>query len=460
MAKKIDKSSVKEVTNSLSGLCTQIGMFNQGNGIGGFGNSGTPVSQASTLFANTRWYLISNFRQLLAEVYVEHGIVQTLVDQPVDDAFRTGFDIKTEHLDAGEIEQLELYMQKNKVIEAVMQGSKWARLFGGGGVMVITEQDPKTPFKADQLKEGSKIEFRPFDLWEMYDTRVNAMGDVSLQEQEFYDYYGVKVHASRVFPIKGKEAPSYVRPRLRGWGMSELERLVRSLNQYMKNQDVIFELLDEAKVDVYKIKGFNASLLDSDGTDSVAKRVQMANLLKNFLNALTMDSEDEYEQKEIHFAGLGEMLTQIRQGVAADLKMPITKLFGISAAGFNSGEDDIENYNSMIEGEVRAKVKFIVVDMVQICCQQLFGIVPDDLKIIFRPLRILSAKEEEEVKTQQFNRLMSSWQSGLIPAKVTKEGINKGSLLPVEIPEDDDVSPPIQTGGDFLTPTGEKKVAP
>ena len=31
-----------------------------------------------------------------------------------------------------------------------------------------------------------------------------------------------------------------------------------------------------------------------------------------------------------------------------NLKMPITKLFGISAAGFSSGEDDIENYNSMI----------------------------------------------------------------------------------------------------------------
>lgn len=148
-----------------------------------------------------------------------------------------------------------------------------------------------------------------------------------------------------------------MRNRFRGWGMSELEKLMRSLNQYLKNQDLIFELLDEAKIDVYKIKGFNAALLNSAGTQNVAKRIQSANMIKNYQSALTMDLEDEYEQKQITFTGLAEMLVQIRQGIAADLKMPVTKLFGISAAGFNSGEDDIENYNAMIEGEIRSRLK-------------------------------------------------------------------------------------------------------
>jgi len=66
-----------------------------------------------------------------------------------------------------------------------------------------------------------------------------------------------------------------------------------------------------------------------------------------------MDMKDDYEQKQITFTGLSDVLSQIRYGIAADVKMPMAKLFGMSASGFNSGEDDIENYNAMIESSVR-----------------------------------------------------------------------------------------------------------
>lgn len=454
MAKKIEKGKdeLTTVNNSLTGLCdslTQQSMF-----------AGSQISQTDTLYINNRWYLLSNYRQLLSQLYVEHGLVQTLVDQPVDDAFRAGFEIKTNQLDADEIEQLLIYCERHRVIDAIMQANKWGRLFGGGAILIITEQDPKTPLKIKRIDEKSKIEFRAVDMWELYNSEQNVEGDITvggalgMGDAEYYDYYGHKIHHTRVFRIKGKAPPSFVRPRLRGWGMSELERLVRSINQYMKNQDVVFDLLDEAKVDVYKIKGFTASLLNAVGTAQVSKRIQAANLIKDYNNALVMDTDDDYEQKQITFTGLADVLTQIRQGVAADLKMPVTKLFGISAAGFNSGEDDIENYNSMIEGEIRSKVKFIVVDVLQIISQKLFGMMPDDLMISFNPLRILNAKEEEEVKNHQFNRTMSAWQSGAIPIEEFKAAINKDSLLPIEIDETIDALPPV--GGDFLTPAGEK----
>jgi phage-related protein (TIGR01555 family) len=231
--------------------------------------------------------------------------------------------------------------------------------------------------------------------------------------------------------------------------MSEMERLIRSINSYLKNQDVVFELLDEAKIDVYKMNGFNNALLNADGTRMIAQRVQGANQVKNFQHALVMDKDDEYEQKQIAFSGLGDILTQIRQGVAADVKMPMTKLFGTSAAGFSSGEDDIENYNSMIKNQVQAKTKHLIVQMLQICSQIKFGFMPDDLKIEWKSLRILGADEEEKVKDSQFNRVMSAYQSGLIPAEEAKKSINKGSLLPVEIDVDIPASEPI--AGDFAT---------
>ena len=415
----------------------------------------TQVSQVDTLFINQRWYLISNYRQLLSQLYTEHGLVQTLIDQPVDDGYRSGFDIKTGELDADDIENVHVYLERNQIIQSLTQAIKWARLFGGGAILVLTDQDPTQPLNIKMITKDSPLEFRAVDMWELYNTQLNVMNvpevgkKLGAEMGDFYNYYGMNVHKSRVIRIEGKEPTSFIKPRLRGWGMSEVEKLVRSLNQYMKNQNVIFDLLDEAKIDVYKMDGLNDNLFTADGTKKVTTRIQHANTLKNYNNAITLDAKDDYIQKQINFTGLSDVLIQIRQGIAADLKMPMTKLFGISAAGFNSGEDDIENYNSMIESEVRAKTKYIVADIVCMVCQKLFGIIPDDLQIKFKPLRILSALEEEQVKEKKFNRVMSSFQSGLASAQEAKESINADSLLGVELDPNTEALPPI--GQDFST---------
>lgn len=449
-SKETPSAAEMPLNNSLNDLVSSI----YATGTGAFQTNGVQLSQTDTMFINNRWYLVSNFRQLLSQVYVEHGIIQTLVDQPVDDAFRAGFEIKTSELSADDIEQLLVFVERHRVINTIQQALKWARLYGGGAILIITDQDPATPFNPESIKKDTPLAFKAVDMWELYGTIMNVP-DIQLEneqnikpELEYYDYCGKKVHHSRLYKITGKEAPSFIRPRLRGWGMSELERVVRSINQYMKNQDVVFDLLDEAKVDVFKMKGLNTALLNKDGTNKVASRIQSANMLKNYNNALTMDVEDDYEQKQITFSGLSEVLTQIRQGLAADLKMPMTKLFGISSAGFSSGEDDIENYNSMIEGEIRSKIKYVVVDILSLCCRKLFDLAPSDLIIKFPSLRILKETEEEDVKDKQFQRVLQTYNSGLMEGKEAKEAINKGFLLPVEIDPNIEPNTPLS---DFAT---------
>ena len=442
-----NEKDIRQIHNSFQDL---IGFL----GTGAPGGLGQTLSQTGTLYINLRWYLISNNRQLLSQTYTEHGIVQTLVDQPVDDAFRAGYEIETAQLNPDEIRELEYFAEENRLNMEAGQSVKWGRLYGGGAVIIMNGDDPKRPLRPETLKEGEPFKFRAIDMWELYNSIQNVTADTDLQLDdgvEFFDYYGIKVHRSRVLLIKGKQAPSFIRPRLRGWGMSEIERLIRSINSYLKNQDVVFQLLDEAKVDVYKIKGFNKSLLQKGGTAQIAQRIQGSNQIKNFQNALTMDADDEYEQKQITFSGLGDILTQIRQGVAADVKMPMTKLFGISSAGFSSGEDDIENYNSMIESEVRSKIRFHVVKMLQICCQIKFGFIPDDLKIVWNPMRILNAKEEEEVKDSQLSRVITAFNSGLISDEEAKKAINKDSLIGIRIDDTTPALPPRDQPDDTIT---------
>lgn len=420
-----------------NGLGEAVGYTQQGNPF-------TPqISQSTTIFRNLRWYMVSNMRQMLSQAYVEIGLIQTIVDVPVDDALRGGVIVKSKQLDESEIQELMVSIDRDDDLQKAGEAAKWNRLYGGAGIIVmVDDQDPELPLELDSITDATDLEFRPVDMWELFYDKQNADGyDPSgyYNNVRFYNYYGEKIHASRVMPLKGITAPSFIRPRLRGWGVSIVETLVRSINQYIKATDLSFEVLDEFKLDVYKLKNLVSTLLSPGGEEKVAQRVRIANYQKNYQNAIVMDSEDDYDHKQLSFAGLAEAMSGIRMQVASDLRIPITKLFGISATGFNSGEDDIEVYNSMVESQVRSKLKYHILKMLEIKCQKLFGYIPEDLAIEFKPLRILSAKDEEDIKAKKFERLIQAKAAGEISTLEFRDACNRGGLFDIQLDTSEDV---------------------
>lgn len=441
MSDKIENS--EEVRN---GLGEALGAPNA-VGSGFPFNQGSPwteqISNTTTLFKNLRWYLVSNFRQLLSELYVEIGLVQTIVDIPVDDGLRGGIKISSKQLDEDQIKELQISLDRDDDINTAGQAAKWNRLFGGAGILIMTDQDPETPLDLSLITKDSPLEFRAVDMWELFWDKQNTEGydpEIQTQDFEFYNYYAIQLHKSRVMRLKGLTAPSFIRPRLRGWGFSVVEILVRSINQYLKATDLGFEVLDEFKLDVYKVKNLVNTLLSPNGAVKIKERVQLANWQKNYQNAVVMDSEDDFDHKQLSFAGLAEAMAGIRMQVAADMRFPITKLFGQSVSGGigNNDQNDMENYNSMVESQVRNKLKYDLLRICEIKCQKLFGLVPDDLEIAFEPLRVLTAEQEENVKTAKFNRVLSAKTAGEITTFEFREACNKDKLLEIELDNADD----------------------
>jgi phage-related protein (TIGR01555 family) len=442
ITKQVTNEAAAAMQNGLAdALGGGIGLGGGFNPIGFPGNQNSPfaetISDSDTLFKNMRWYLVSNFRQLLSEAYVEIGLVQTIVDVPVDDGLRGGIEIKSKQLSEEQIEELRLSIDRDDDLTIVGQAAKWNRLFGGAGILILTDQDPEEPLEVEKITADSQLEFRAVDMWELFWDKQNTEGyDPAIQTQdfEFYNYYGEQVHKSRVMRLKGLSAPSFIRPRLRGWGFSVVETLIRSINQYLKATDLTFEVLDEFKVDVYKIKNLVNTLLSPNGAQQIQKRIQLANFQKNYQNALTMDSEDDWDHKQLSFAGMAEVMTQIRMQVASDMRMPMLKLFGTPAQGLNAGdEDSIEVYNSMVESQVRNKLKYDILRVCEIKCQRLFGMIPDDLSVHFKPLRVMSAEQEENVKTQKFSRLIQAKQAGEITLEEFRDSCNKGNLFDITL---------------------------
>lgn len=429
-------------TNDLSGLVDAVAPLGPYNA--------RTISMPYTLGESNAYTPLTLNRILLSYSFMTQGLVQTLVKQPVDDAFRGGIQISSDELSEDELSALTSALKKprrakrskafrrqlnpaaainlgHSDIRVVMDVLNWARLYGGAGLIVNTDQDFRTELDVDKIKQDSPLEFIAADRWELILSQTNIYDDANPTP---FNYYGLPLHRSRVVRVLGVEAPSYIRLRLQGWGMSEIERCIRAINSFVKFENLIFELIDEAKIDVYKILGFNDALLTDDGTANVKRRVDLANRLKNFQNALAMDKEDDYMQKQITWSGLAEIWQQLRMNLSSSLKIPLNKLFGESATGFGGGQDSMENYYSIVE-QVRTDAEPVMYEVIDLRCQQMFGYVPD-YSMAWAPLRIVSGVENEEIKTKKQARTMDLFQQRLITGVEASRILRGEGLLPIE----------------------------
>lgn len=385
-------------------------------------------------------------RPLLDYSYMTQGLVQHAIDLPVDDAFRKGFYLEVPELDADEVKELiaELYRPRSGMkggntnisqvasrtvqplslitsgpsdIDTAIFQIKQVRLFGGGGLIVNTQQDFKEPLDVDAIKKGDQLEFIPADRWELILQNTNVMDTTNPLA---FNYYGMPLHYTRVMKLINKEATSLIRQRLQGWGYSEVEMSIGAINQFVKFENLVFELLDEAKVDYFGIEGFNQLMSTATGSQQAYRRVAMANQAKSVSKCLIADKNDTWSQKTYTFAGLADIWNEVRRNLAAYLKIPMNKLFGESASGFGSGEDSMENYNGLIE-IVRKQSERIILLMAQLRCLTLFGFCPKVITIKWEPMRILDGVEEQQVLNSKQTRIMERFMAGLITAKEATE---------------------------------------
>lgn len=416
LAKKVDLTE-RTMSNSLSGLAQGLSASN------GFGMSN--LTSFDPILQNNQYAPLTLMWTALMYLYTTHGLCQTAIDMPVMDAIRGGLEFYSEgEIDADNLKQIEEYFEENSVLERIGDAFIWARLFGGGALVINTEGDCEDPI-GDEIINGGQIEFYDACRWELTcERRIPKSGR--------YGYYGKQLDASRVITILGKRAPWLIRAQLSDWGMSEIQRANEDFNLFLRTRNVLYEILDEAKVDVYRLKGFREQLASSSGTALTIKRIQATNQIKNFNNALVMDAEDEYTTKQLSFSGIAEIMKENRMGLASAFRMPMSKLFGIPSTGFSSGEDDLENYNALVESEVRQPMRAVVRKVLKMVVKNLFG---DDLEVSFKfkPLRILSAPEEETIKTSKSNRYLAMFDKMLMNSKEIGEAMQKDNLVPIPL---------------------------
>lgn len=236
-----------------------------------------------------------------------------------------------------------------------------------------------------------------------------------------------RVHPSRVIKFTGN--PVRESFAWDGWGG---ESLFAVMERAVTNNDqiagAIAALVDEAKVDVIKLKNLMANLSTADGENLLVRRFSAVNTLKSIVNAMVIDGDDEYDQKTLTFVGL----TDIQQGaqgiVAALADIPVTRMWGRSAAGMNAtGEGDLRNYYDGIKSSQTVDLAPTISTLDECLFWSALGDRPDELFYEWNALYQLSEKEAAEVEKIYGETAASYATSALIPdtalTKIVKGGI-------------------------------------
>ena len=445
----MSRNKNKEFANTLTDMVAGIRVAQTITG-------GSQLSSYQGMAYTNNYSLLTINRIILTYLYSTNGIFQTAIQVPIQDAIMKGIEIESPEMDNDDIQEVLTFWDENGWWEKILDYWTWVRLYGGGALLINTNQDPKEPLNYKTLKRGP-LDLYDIDRWQI-DTNAAYFDDYetlfsSGTETEFFYLWGTPIHKSRFVRGRGKRAPSYIRRQLRGWGFSVGERMIRDINLYLKTQDVLYEILDESKVDIYHIEGLANKMLTAGGTDAITRRVQAANELKNYIHALVLDTKETFEQKTMTFSGLAEVMRENRIGVAAALRIPVTKLFGVSSSGFNSGEDDLEQYNQMVESEIRAPLMPSIRELMKISMSYMWGYVPK-FSLKWPAMRVLTEMDEAVVKDSEQNRLLQFYDRGLLDSTEMMQSAKKSRLISIETKAEQGLVP------NPVPPNGAESIAP
>lgn len=364
------------------------GLVNVASGLG------TAKSKRSK---NTFQYDMLNTWQQLDAAYQTNWIAQKIVDIPAEDATREWRRIKSDG--AEDVVALENALDVQcKVQEAL----SWARLYGGAGILMVTDQDLEKPLRPELIKKGSLEQLIVFDRWDLSAGVLNTIDVLSpnYMQPEYYTLRGgtQRIHWTHLVRFYGKKLPRRWMERTQGWGDSILRKCIDDVADTVAAKDGIAELMQEANVDVIKNEGL-ADDLASDQDDAIIKRYETFSQMKSVVNMALLDGDETMERQTLNLSGVAPIIEQFMTWISASADIPVTRMFGTSAKGMNAtGEGDDRNYNNSIRATQTSHLTGPMRYLDEVLVRSALGNMPESYSFEWNPLQQINALESAQAE--------------------------------------------------------------
>lgn len=350
--------------------------------------------------------------EMLSGIYYGDVLAAKIVDKHVTESFRKGYTLHAD--DVEDAKDFQKYAQRLDVNTKVSQALKWGRLFGGA-LLIIGAQDGSTDLS--QPLNEKRVGSIP---WLIVVDKRNAI------PQKYYDKLGPKfgepetymitaqgnatglsfvVHESRCIRFGAVEVDAQRGRQLHGWDQSVLQRPYEVLRMFATALQGVGISLADSNQGIFKIKGLIESL-STNQAESIKERLQMLDYGRSNARSAVLDATEDFSKVASSFSGTPELVDRFMQWVAAAADMPVSILFGRSAAGMNAtGDLDLDSWHASVASYQTNDINPKLIRLLEIL--QLSKDSPtrgqllpgwSDESVQWKPLRVPSAKEAAEVR--------------------------------------------------------------
>lgn len=345
--------------------------------------------------------------------YRSSWLIRKIVDLVADDMTR---EWRTWSLKADQVKAIEELEQKLNIQEEILAGLRYGRL-GGGIVLIGTKGN-----LAREARDGEELLYvkaLPKQLVSLGEVDWDV-GSASFGEPKYFILNGTtkrdQIHPSRVIVFKGEAVPNLVSVNWEDafWGDSVVSVVDRAVRNVDSATDGFASLVEEAKVDIYKLAGLADTLMQNGGKQKVQDRVDTTNQSKSNWRAIYLDGEDDWQQKQINWTGMPDVIKAYLMVAAGAADIPATRLYGKAPDGQNStGDSDDRNYRSMIMTRQKRTLRpgFDKIDRFLLPAAK----VDADATWVFSPLSTPTEKELADINKIRVETFDAIDRTGLVP---------------------------------------------
>lgn len=403
----------------------------------GFANFVTRIGGAADRTAYGQ-YFMSPYAALDVDAAYRTSWFRKICDIPPFDETRAG---RTwAGVDKEDVLKLDRAEKKLGLMPKIAEARILARKDGGSVILLSTGGNAARPLDETELKKIAKDGLKFITVLSRYDcTPVTRDEDPNSPTFNMPKQYrlrnsaGTIVDASRVIRFVGN--PIRQQGYWDGWGESiwvELRNAVRHADQISAG---ISAMVDEAKLDVVKIKNLIAGMATSEYEGALLRRWQSAMSFKSINNTLLLDDTDSYEQKTLTFQGLPDILAGALMIMSGMADIPATRLLGRSPQGMNAtGDSDMRNYYDRITAGQNMFLTPALTVLDEVLVRSVLGDYPDEINFTWSPLYSLDEKEAATVEKTFADAAKIYADTGLLPepalAKIVQDGIAERGQWP------------------------------
>ena len=190
------------------------------------------------------------------------------------------------------------------------------------------------------------VAFRPVEATWAYPNRYESNNPLSGEWYNPDTWYVMsrEVHRSRFMTFVGRPVPDILKPAFAFGGLSITQMMKPYVDNWLRTRQAVLDAVVKYSTNV--LKTAMGAAVQGVGGDRFFARVDFFNQVRDNSGTLVVDKETEdFVNISMPLGGLEQLQAQSQEHMAAVVRAPLVKLFGIHPAGLNASADgDIKVY--------------------------------------------------------------------------------------------------------------------